>query len=256
MLIGDFLKKIVTIVRFDKLKKYLPTMMKSQGIGGLGLSESTALNAYKNYMSERGSINDSFLEKSNQLLQKYNTDMLANQQTSEKNVAGVLDRYRQKWDDNEAEDRSNFLDGFITEMEAIRDDENPEKLLNYLEQNKDLIGEDSRTYQLYHNLATSKLEEKQNEEKEKKKQYEENVINGKEGFIFQDKAYQIAPEMKKVDRYINDNKKKLEDGLKSLGYSGISDSNITNGTTVNIDGDINLTYYNGNWYFSRRKYRK
>ncbi len=43
-------------ITLDKLKKYLPTQMKMQGLSGLGISESSALQAYNNYMNEMGDI--------------------------------------------------------------------------------------------------------------------------------------------------------------------------------------------------------
>ena len=47
-------------ITLDKLKKYLPTQMKMQGLSGLGVSESSALQAYNNYMNEMGDISANY----------------------------------------------------------------------------------------------------------------------------------------------------------------------------------------------------
>lgn len=43
-------------ITLDKLKKYLPTQIKAQGLGGLGVSESSMLQAYNNYNNTMGQI--------------------------------------------------------------------------------------------------------------------------------------------------------------------------------------------------------
>lgn len=43
-------------ITLDKLKKYLPTQIKAQGLGGLGVSESSMLQAYNNYNNTMGEI--------------------------------------------------------------------------------------------------------------------------------------------------------------------------------------------------------
>lgn len=43
-------------ITLDKLKKYLPTQIKAQGLGGLGVSESSMLQAHNNYNNTMGEI--------------------------------------------------------------------------------------------------------------------------------------------------------------------------------------------------------
>ena len=43
-------------ITLDKLQKYLPTQIKAQGLGGLGVSESTMLQAHNNYANQMGEI--------------------------------------------------------------------------------------------------------------------------------------------------------------------------------------------------------
>lgn len=47
-------------ITLDKLKKYLPTQIKAQGLGGLGVSESSMLQAYNNYNNTMGEIEGSY----------------------------------------------------------------------------------------------------------------------------------------------------------------------------------------------------
>lgn len=47
-------------ITLDKLKKYLPTQIKAQGLGGLGVSESSMLQAYNEYNNRMGEIEGSY----------------------------------------------------------------------------------------------------------------------------------------------------------------------------------------------------
>ena len=47
-------------ITLDKLKKYLPTQIKAQGLGGLGISQSSMLQAYNNYNNAMGEIEGSY----------------------------------------------------------------------------------------------------------------------------------------------------------------------------------------------------
>nr|DAI27449.1 MAG TPA: hypothetical protein [Caudoviricetes sp.] len=47
-------------ITLDKLKKYLPAQIKSQGLGGLGVSESSMLQAYTDYNNRMGDIESDY----------------------------------------------------------------------------------------------------------------------------------------------------------------------------------------------------
>ena len=47
-------------ITLDKLKKYLPTQIKAQGLGGLGVSESSILQAYTDYNNRMGDIESDY----------------------------------------------------------------------------------------------------------------------------------------------------------------------------------------------------
>ncbi len=58
-------------ITLDKLKKYLPTQIKAQGLGGLGVSESTMLKAYNNYNSDMGAIESDYQQNKSTLETNY-----------------------------------------------------------------------------------------------------------------------------------------------------------------------------------------
>ncbi len=63
-------------ISYDKLRKYLPMQMKAQGLGGLGVSESTLLDAYSDHSNNRSAIQSDYAAQESELLQKYNEDTL------------------------------------------------------------------------------------------------------------------------------------------------------------------------------------
>ena len=77
-------------ITLDKLKKYLPTQIKAQGLGGLGVSESSMLQAYNNYNSEMGSIESGYQESKTNLDTNYNTNKNA-YDTAYQETKGSLD---------------------------------------------------------------------------------------------------------------------------------------------------------------------
>lgn len=77
-------------ITLDKLKKYLPTQIKAQGLGGLGVSESSMLQAYNNYNSEMGSIESGYQESKTNLDTNYNSNKNA-YDTAYQETQGSLD---------------------------------------------------------------------------------------------------------------------------------------------------------------------
>ena len=70
-------------ITLDKLKKYLPTQIKSQGLGGLGVSESSMLQAYNNYNNDMGAIESDYQANKTSL------------DVGENNAKNTLENYRQ-----------------------------------------------------------------------------------------------------------------------------------------------------------------
>lgn len=58
-------------ITLDKLKKYLPTQIKAQGLGGLGVSESSMIQAHNNYSRNMGAIESEHAQKMSDLERAY-----------------------------------------------------------------------------------------------------------------------------------------------------------------------------------------
>ena len=59
-------------ITLDKLKKYLPTQIKAQGLGGLGVSESSMLQAHNDYSRNMGAIESDYQKNKTALETAYN----------------------------------------------------------------------------------------------------------------------------------------------------------------------------------------
>lgn len=68
---GRAAAKQTASISYDKLKKYLPETVRAQGLSGMGISESTALEAYNSYMNNVGKIDTDFTEKNVDLTTAY-----------------------------------------------------------------------------------------------------------------------------------------------------------------------------------------
>lgn len=62
-------------ITLDKLKKYLPTQIKAQGLGGLGVSESSMLQAYNDYNNRMGAIESDYNATKSSLETNRNTTL-------------------------------------------------------------------------------------------------------------------------------------------------------------------------------------
>lgn len=91
-------------ITLDKLKKYLPTQIKAQGLGGLGVSESSMLQAYTDYNNRMGDIESDYNATKSSLETNRNTtlaDLESNylQETGElqsealKSTQDIFDKY-------------------------------------------------------------------------------------------------------------------------------------------------------------------
>lgn len=74
-------------ITYDKLKKYLPTQIKAQGLGGLGVSESTMLQAHNNYAAQTGDIKNQYNANKTALEENYSTNKSSLETAHENNIA-------------------------------------------------------------------------------------------------------------------------------------------------------------------------
>lgn len=76
-------------ITYDKLKKYLPTQIKAQGLGGLGVSESTMLQAHNNYATQTGSIKNNYNENKTALEEAYGSNKANLDTAHESNMSSL-----------------------------------------------------------------------------------------------------------------------------------------------------------------------
>lgn len=80
-------------IQLDKLKKYLPTQIKAQGLGGLGVSESSMLQANNSYQNAMGNIDGDYNKSQMDLLNSYNSNVSAIDEEQTNRNQGIFDKY-------------------------------------------------------------------------------------------------------------------------------------------------------------------
>ena len=103
-------------ITYDKLKKYLPTQIKAQGLGGLGVSETTMLQAQTNYANEMGEIERAYSEDSANLASNKADDMT----NLEKYRQDALDRVNETYDSIARTREDNARLGASADMSAYK----------------------------------------------------------------------------------------------------------------------------------------
>lgn len=172
-------------ITLDKLKKYLPTQIKAQGLGGLGVSESTMLQAYNNYNNDMGAIESDYQANKTSLdtgetaakntLENYRQDALK----------AIADKYNAAADARRAEagqTSSGIFSAYETQVreqmrQAFEDaystisgntSTSVDEIMNYVQQFKGKISDsDYQTLAQYANtVAKNNLEAKQQADRE------------------------------------------------------------------------------------------
>jgi hypothetical protein len=80
-------------VQLDKLQKYLPTQIRAQGLGGLGVSESTLLQAQNNYQNTLGEIDSDIGSRQMELLNNYQSGVNALEEEKSATNQSIFDKY-------------------------------------------------------------------------------------------------------------------------------------------------------------------
>lgn len=111
-------------ITYDKLKKYLPTQVKAQGLGGLGVSESTLLQAHNTYNTQRGSIENSYNANKATLENAYTTNKssldTAHGETLRQLEADKLASDTAR-DNAYSSDTTSLLNRYNADMQSIKD---------------------------------------------------------------------------------------------------------------------------------------
>ncbi len=161
-------------VTLEKLKKYLPEYVKSQGMGGTGMSETSLLQAYNDYSRNMSDIESNYQQQHNELLSNYNTAKLEKETAAQDNLYQV-----------EMTNLSNLYDSLKgTDGKISEEDYN--KLSTYVDDIKTSIGDDN--YNLAQTVlkgyGQSKRSDTENEEYNKNKP----IVDSEAVFDIDDKS--------------------------------------------------------------------
>lgn len=202
-------------ITLDKLKKYLPTQIKSQGLGGLGVSESTMLQAYNNYNNDMGAIESDYqanmtslntgettakntLENYRQdalkaISDKYNSVADARQAEAGQTSSGIFSAY-------ETQVREQMRQAFEDAYSTISNNTSTsaEEIMNYVQQFKGKISDsDYQTLTQYANTVA------QNNLKAQQQADRENALNTVRDAIA---AYEVDEDYEGALKYLEQNK--------------------------------------------------
>lgn len=146
-------------IQLDKLKKYIPTQIKAQGLGGLGVSESTLLKANSDYQNRMGQIASNVGARQLDLLQSYNSGVsdvdknLANANQATLTKYQEITRQQEETARQEREQQKALVDNYyrnemllnpdyFTEDGSRLTEDGKNKIKEYLDSNKDVLGEE------------------------------------------------------------------------------------------------------------------
>jgi len=239
-------------IQLDKLKKYIPTQIKAQGLGGLGVSESTLLKANSDYQNKMGQIASDIGARQLDLLQSYNTGVSdvdtnltnANQTTLKK----YQEIARQEREQQKAIVSDNIDINMLTDSSNLHYDESGNTLLTedgknrikkYIEENKDILGELYDTYiKKIDSMGVYTNEQKlKDEAKNAQAETDVKVLEGKENVKYNGSEYKLTSQLNSGSNEIAHNnsfKKKLKE---ICGTDNPYAESIPNGTTFEIKCD-------------------
>jgi hypothetical protein len=242
-------------IQLDKLKKYIPTQIKAQGLGGLGVSESTLLKANSDYQNKMGQIASDIGARQLDLLQSYNTGVLdvdanlanANQATLTKYQE--IARQQEEIARQEREQQKALVDNFyrnemllnpdyLTEDGSKLTEDGKNKMKEYLDSNKEILGDMYDTYMKELEAREVYTNEQKTADEAEVKQTETDTLikEGKEYFNYGGSTYKVKKQLDSKSNEIAHNKDFIKK-LNNLGYADAYNPNIPNGTTIEIKCD-------------------
>lgn len=242
-------------IQLDKLKKYIPTQIKAQGLGGLGVSESTLLKANSDYQNKMGQIASDIGARQLDLLQSYNTGVsdvdtnLANANQATLTKYQEIARQQEEIARQEREQQKVVVDNhfrnemllnpeYFTEDGTKLTEDGKSKIKNYLDNNKDVLGDmyDTLVKELDGYSVYTNEQKTADEAKVKQTETDTLIKEGKEYFNYGGSTYKIKKQLNSKSNEIAHNKD-FTKKLNNLGYADAYNPNIPNGTTIEIKCD-------------------
>ena len=188
---------------------------------------------------------DDLLAYVNGLEGKVSSEQLAALQQIAQNVAGTNLKTK-----NDA-DQANANSIVETIVSGMLDAGNLEAAREYLENNKEFMGQS--TYDAYSKLVDTYVkEEEKTKNEEEKTARDERIISGQENISYNGQQYRITGEYGgNANEVLSSEQLAM---IKKANYSGPYDPSLPNGTTFAVNlgwSDGYITYYNGKWYESK-----
>lgn len=242
-------------IQLDKLKKYIPTQIKAQGLGGLGVSESTLLKANSDYQNKMGQIASDIGARQLDLLQSYNTGVsdvdanLANANQATLTKYQEIARQQEEIARQEREQQKVVVDNhfrnemllnpeYFTEDGTKLTEDGKSKIKNYLDNNKEVLGDmyDTLVKELDGYSVYTNEQKTADEAKVKQTETDTLIKEGKEYFNYGGSTYKVKKQLNSKSNEIAHNKDFIKK-LNNLGYADAYNPNIPNGTTIEIKCD-------------------
>lgn len=135
-------------ITLERLKKYLPTALKQQGLSGLGVSQSAYIDAENAYQNEMSALRGETNAAQNELMANYFGNVQEISQSAQQGEQSIYDKYFPYEEANRTEayetalikydeiKNSNLTDGKLTEK-------GKEEIIKYLDNNKEAMGIDN-----------------------------------------------------------------------------------------------------------------
>jgi len=182
----------------EKTMKYLPEYLKLQGLGGLGVSESSVISANNTFNNNRNSINSESSLRKDELLKNYQANLNTIDQNYNTDSTSIRDKY-QAIKENEELERYNSYLGMINNKEFTT----AEDIDKWYDDIKDSVGEDRA------NIILNKVENyKDNLEKEEAEILFNNFIYKLDSVEFNTSS--------ELDKYYNSIKDKLNNLQRTI----------------------------------------
>lgn len=221
-------------VQLDKLQKYLPTQIRAQGLGGLGVSESTLLQAQNNYQNTLGEIDSDIGGRQMELLNNYQSGVNALEEEKAATNQSIFDKYTTIKREDEAKKQALELEAQQTKQNNL-----------YTEFMAKIDGGEFNTVKelrdSFNALKDSLREDQKTILDERIKFYENNPSQ-----IEQDKAYEDEIASKTITDYYkfntleNGNKIKVLHASKPSGTAAWHDDHADNFTIKVGDTQVGI----------------
>ena len=241
------------------MQKYLPELLNVQGYSGnVGMTENAVLGLNRNYNNSLNTIQGNYQSTLNDLTSDYNANRLSIDNSVASQNSSIYDLLTAQKEQEQLEWYNN-LQSNIADM-MLEDDANYDDINAYLEKYKDKIS------QSQYEMLQDNIEFQGNRlEKENQAQDYEGFLNGQNSIkthdgndvVLKDADGVTSSELEleiAMEWLWGVNNDQALQTLYNLGYAGLYDSSIKNGTTIKINSNKRkektkyFTYLDGEWY--------